>query len=676
MATFTKSRSENKVGFLTGIVAFASALIINVSFAQEADSLRSRTLEAIVVEGVKTEGDTLQNFYRSNASATTESILSRMKGVSLIRRGGYGQEPVLRGLSGGQLNVTIDGMKIFGACTDKMDPVTIYVEPQNLQRIQAMPGVGGSMYGSSTGGSLNMELAEAAVGDDKFSAKSGMDYQSAANNFNFFSAVNAGRTRSGYRFNATYRKSDNYRAGGGEVIRYSQYEKINASASGKWTVSKYDTLQADVLFDQGWNIGFPALPMDVGRATAGIYSLTYRRVAPWWIFHNLKTKLYHNTIVHSMDDTQREAVPMHMDMPGKSQTTGAFLEGDIHVFHEHRTVMRAEYFTNTLVGEMTMYPEEGAPMYMQTAPEARRQNAGVYLLQQFRIDNNNRLSFSARADLISDYLHEGIGRQQWEVFNPSLENTSWHFIKTFSVYYKRNLSERMMLEVQSGFNERVATLNERYGFYLFNRFDGYDYLGNPELKNESSWSTEATVSYFGSKLEVQVSPFYQNFSNYILGSVAEGFSPMTIGARGVKQNMNLSWATLTGAEVMLLANPFRYLQWITTMKYTYGRNSLKEAMPLIPPLKTVTSLRYEYKKVNAQLEWEWSAAQRRVSASFGEQETPSFSLFNIRTGVKVNDWSFNMGAENIFDVRYREHLDWGGIPRPGRNVYVGVVWML
>ena len=50
-------------------------------------------------------------------SSTTENILSRMQGVTLIRRGAYGQEPMFRGLSNGQLNVTIDGMKVFGACT-------------------------------------------------------------------------------------------------------------------------------------------------------------------------------------------------------------------------------------------------------------------------------------------------------------------------------------------------------------------------------------------------------------------------------------------------------------------------------------------------------------------------------------------------------------------------------
>src|SRR5688500_2114742 len=118
-------------------------LFARIGFCQEQDSLWTLELNEVVVDGIRTEGDTLQNFYRSNAGATTESILSRMRGVSLIRRGAFGQEAVFRGLSNGQLNVTIDGMKMFGACTDRMDPVTIYVEPSNLSVIQTRLGTAG-----------------------------------------------------------------------------------------------------------------------------------------------------------------------------------------------------------------------------------------------------------------------------------------------------------------------------------------------------------------------------------------------------------------------------------------------------------------------------------------------------------------------------------------------------
>ena len=657
------------------ILLLFSVLIRSGVFAQQTDSMTTRILEEVVVMGVKTEGDSLQSFYKSNGSATTENIVSRMAGISLIRRGAFGQEPVIRGLSGGQLNVTIDGMKVFGACTDKMDPATIYVEPLNLSVIQALPGVQGAEFGSTIGGTLNMKLAEPRVGSPRITGRMGADVQSSARALNYFSAVNISRATSGYRANVTYRKSGNYHAGGGAEVPYSQFEKVNIALAAKYTLGEYDTLQADVLWDRGWNIGFPALPMDVGQASAGIYSITYQRVARWLFFNTLRAKAYHNAITHSMDDTHRSQVAMHMDMPGSSRTSGTFMEGDIHLFHEHRTFMKLEYYSNRLLGEMTMYPSDGVPMYMQTAPLARRQNAGIYIQQQFRLEGNSRLSLSVRGDVVRDFLHDGVGRQQWTVIDPGLATSSARFLKTFRASYRRNLGQSMQLELRGGYGERIPTLNERYGFYLFNRMDGYDYLGRPALKNETSWDVDIMFSYFRSKVELQVVPFYKIIDDYIFGSILQDYSAMTIGAKGVKQHMNLTWARMAGVDVMILSNPVPALQWITNLKYTYGYTSLRESMPLMPPLKVVISLRYGWKKVHVQGELEWSAAQHRVSRSFGEKQTGSYAVVNLRTGWSVNTtWQLNGGVENILDQNYREHLDWGGIPRPGRNIYMNMTF--
>ena len=659
----------------TILISGLCVLCTYMSQAQVEDSITTRILSEVVVTDARIEGDTLQNFYRSNAAATTETILSRMQGVSLIRRGAYGQEPVIRGLSSGQLNVTIDGMKIFGACTDKMDPVTIYVEPINLSSLQTMAGPHGSQFGSTIGGSLNMRLSEPVVGTPGVGGQAGIDVQSSARAFSYFSAINVSRHKSAYRANVTYRKSNNYRQGGGQEVPYSQYEKVNIATSGKWAMAKYDTLLADALFDRGWNIGFPALPMDVGEATAGIFSVTYKRVAPLLFFNTLTAKAYHNDISHVMDDTHRKDVSMHMDMPGRSQTTGLYIESDVHIFHKHRTVIKADYFRNSVVGEMTMYPEEGAPMYMQTAPAATRQDAGLFINQQFRIGAKTKLQFSLRGDLITDDVADGIGSQQWQVFSSDVDQVSYRLNKTFTASYKRNINNHLHVEALGGYGERIPTLNERYGFYLFNRFDGYDYLGNPTLKNESAWNTEINVNYFSSKLEMEIRPFYQHIDNYIMGELEPGLSTMTIGARGVKQSINIESATLTGADLMILATPAPSLQWITTIKYTYGSTRSGEALPLIPPLKSVTSLRYEVRKFNLQAEWEWAAAQHRVSSTFDEKKTPSYSIMALRVGYKLNSkWQFNSGMENIFDKYYREHLDWGGIPRSGRNLYFNIIY--
>jgi iron complex outermembrane receptor protein len=41
-------------------------------------------------------------------------------------------------------------------------------------------------------------------------------------------------------------------------------------------LSENSILKADVLIDDGWNIGYPALPMDVGNARARVGAITYR----------------------------------------------------------------------------------------------------------------------------------------------------------------------------------------------------------------------------------------------------------------------------------------------------------------------------------------------------------------------------------------------------------------
>ena len=654
-------------------IVFILSLISTAALAQPIDSMRTQVLQEVVVEGVSTEDDTLQNFYKSNPAATTENILSRMKGVSLIRRGALGQEPVIRGLSNGQLNVTIDGMKLFSACTDRMDPVTIYVEPANLSTIQTLFGPQGSEFGSTIGGSLNMKLAQANVGKNSTTGMSSLNVQSSAPSLNFSSFVNVSHHTSGDRASLVFRKAGNYREGGGASVPYSQYQKINLSLNGKWALAAHDTLSADVLLDKGTHIGFPALTMDVGEAQAGIYSLTYRHVAPWFIFHKVKIKAYHNAISHSMDDTKRPDVTMHMDMPGLSRTTGLLLDTDVHLFHQHQTIVKLEYFRNNLVGEMTMYPSDGEPMYMQTAPASVRQNAGIFVSQQYRINPMNVLQFNVRADYFHDRIEDGIGANQLSVLYNDLAPAKTRLLKSLNVNYRRNISQSLMLEVNAGYGERMPTLNERLGFYLYNRFDGYDYIGNPDINPESTFNTELTMNYVLPRVEMQATVFYQSVEDYITGITDPSMKAMTIGARGVKTYANFNHAELAGGELMVLAKPESHLQWINTIKYTYGQLSGYGALPLIPPLKAVSALRYQAKTFDIQAEWEQALDQHHVSSIVGEQPTSAYAIFNLRSGIRINSrFSMNGGIENVLDRRYREHLDWGNIMRPGRNFYLNL----
>ena len=77
-------------------------------------------------------------------TASIEEHLLQLNNVAMVKRGAYAWEPVVNNMSTERLSTTIDGMKIFYACTDKMDPVTSYVESGNLQRVRLDSGLDGN----------------------------------------------------------------------------------------------------------------------------------------------------------------------------------------------------------------------------------------------------------------------------------------------------------------------------------------------------------------------------------------------------------------------------------------------------------------------------------------------------------------------------------------------------
>ncbi len=630
--------------------------------------------EVLITE--KVSGDNaLLKFYKSTKTSSTEDVLSRLVAVNLIRRGNYAMEPVIRGFSASQIGLTLDGIKIFGACTDHMDPPTSYVEPSNLKSIQLATSSGASKFGSNIGGSLNLQLAQAQLATDK--PVSGMfttSYSLASQSSNNVLELNYGAKKFGVRFSGVYRKAGNYLANQQEVA-FTQYQKLNFSINGKYMLTDNSFLSLDILADDGWDIGYAALPMDVSSAKAKIYALSYKTYPKNKAFNYFETKVYGNNIVHSMDDTKRPLTPIHMDMPGWSNTYGAFAETAITLNPKNLLTVRTDGYTNFTRAEMTMYPQNSAPMFMLTWPDVRNTTVGLYLNNDYLLNQKFTLNLNGRLDYSSSKVTSEIGRTQLAVFNYNVDNARVKLLKSINtgVVYK---SEHFYSSVSVGYSERPASTNELYGFYLFNAYDGYDYIGNPNLNNEQSFNTELNVGYKTKLADVSITLFNNEIQNYTLGKYTPGLSVMTIGANGTKVYEQIANANLKGFEIGLSTVLLKNLQLISNACYTNGTDNSKNPLPLISPFKLTSSLRYAKSKFSVQAENVWATAQNKVSTVVNEKTTPAYTLFNLRGTyafkVKQNKLELNAGVENLFDTYYQDHLDWGNIPRPGRNVMAGL----
>lgn len=661
--------------FIAVVSACVPVFAQESNFVTNNDSAKIINLQEVVVIGNnKTPQQQLVNFFKANNAATLEEIMSRLPEISLMRRGAYGMEPAIRYFNSGQINVQVDGMRIHGACTDRMDPATIYIEPVNLKSLEVQTANSGFMNGSSIGGTVNMKMAEPDFSyPQKITGILNSGYQSATKSFYESLRLNYSTGKWAFLASGTYRNSKSYRSGGGDIIPFSQYRKVNYALSAKYQLNKTSFFKADVLADDGWNIGYPALPMDVGYAAARIYSLSFNKEDNTKRIYKWQTKIYANTIRHFMDGSKRPYVPIHMDMPGSSKTFGMYSEAEVKINRRQKLLLRADGSATFLNASMTMYQNGQAPMYMLTWPDNRRDQYGISASWLWQLDSLTLVQLAGRADYFSSQLTTTEAKQHVGIFSNNFKSRN-DLLKNLSAQVTRKLGRKIKLTAGAGYSERMPTASELFGFYLFNASDGYDYIGNPYLKTEQSLQADLAVLYSWKRSRVQLSGYYSSVKNFIAGDINSSMSSMTIGAKGVKTYYNINAATVAGAEASGFFKPVNSIDIVTTFRYTIARDKQNDPLPFVSPLKNITSIRYQPNRFSAQLETESALRQKQVSSKYGEDVTAGYVLLHSRFGysgtVFKNNFELQAGVENILDRKYHEHLDWGNISRPGRNFYL------
>ena len=642
--------------------------------------------EVIVTARLPLGNKDVLDFYRTNNFSTIDNINARLNGMSLIKRGSYAMEPQLNGFSAGQLNVTIDGMKMFGACTDKMDPVTSYIEPTNLKTITINQGTNCSKNGCNIGGSFDMTLIEPDTNArHPFYSSLGVGYESISNSRNVLFSSGYSKKKWAGSIDGIYRKNDEYKDGNKVLIPFSQFEKTNIHTALKYTADEANSFKVDFLYDEAHNVGYPALPMDVSLARAYLFALEYEHTGNI----RVKAKMYFNSVYHLMDDSQRDStflledkvtgkqdtVYMRMDMPGLSSTFGMYVQADKFWRTNNNFSCKFENYTNHSLAEMTMHmnrPETGPepPMYMQTWPDVVRNVTGLFV-QNSTYFAPFVFTANARVDYNIDILQSEYGQEQFSIFGFSLEKTQSKLIGSLNASLQYQLSKAIQLTLTTGYSERLPTITERLGFYLYNAYDGYDYIGNPYIKPEKSNFYSLGFQLSQHKLQLNLSQSISFVKDYIMGVTDPLIPPMNFYTNGTRVYTNIDAARLYSTDMQVLYTPVESISLFLLSKFTFGELKSGEPLPLIPPFKNVIAAKYAKNRFSFQTESEFALAQNRVNTNYGEYKTPGYSVYNLKSGYsfRLSETTLDLGFSftNLFNKVYYEHLDWGRINRPGRS---------
>ncbi len=652
--------------------------------------------EFTITQIVPLNAQSILDISQSGKFSSIDKINERLEGISLIRRGPYAMEPQMDGFSAGQINVTVDGMKMFGACTDRMDPITSYIEPDNLESLSITHGTNGSIHGATVGGSFDLVLKEPnRTGSRGFWIEAGTGFESVSKGFSSNGAVEFHRNKWGFRSSGTYRNHNSYKGGDGNLVPYSYYRKINFHSVVDYAINQNNGVRFDFLMDDARDVGYPALPMDVGSAKARLYALEYKRRSDLRSVTYLKGKIYYNSVYHVMDDSNRDStfrlkgadgeqgdtVFMRMDMPGWSETFGFYLEGKTRIGNRSNLYIKLDDYLNFSRANMTMfmnypqYPNE-PPMYAETWPDVYRNVAGLFVRNSINVSPTLRINLEGRLDFSRTRVTSETGHAQFAIFGYDIDWGYFEMPKSLNLYLRKKYRNILEVEAGAGYSERLPTNSEQFGFYLFNALDGYDYLGNPEIEMEKSKHVWGNLNFTWPKVKVSVRNRFSHIGDYIIGMVDPETPQLSLYAAGLKVYQNIPFAIVFGSGTQFQWKPIKSLTVYSLLKYTYGRTSEGDPLPMIPPLKYLTICKVQKRNLSIQFEGEFSSAQHRINFDFGEAPTTSYSVYNMRTSYlwpldKVRVES-SIGIENIFDKAYSEHLDWGQYLRPGRNIIFNI----
>ena len=636
------------------------------------DSIQPIQLDNIVVIG------------QQNLSNKKTKILSSLDGylesnnsVNMIKRGAYAWEPMLNGMATERSVITIDGMRIYGACTDKMDPVTSYVEITNLSKANIHSGAAGSSSGATIAGAIDLVRRQSGFSNAGFKGNIFTGLETSNMQKIAGTTLQYATKKIFTDFDFTYRDANNYKAGGGKEVFYSQFTKYNASAIVGWKLSEHRQLTTSAIYDRATDVGYPALPMDVSLAEAFMGSVQYQQhhISP--TIDNWETKLYFNSVTHIMDDSKRPIVPIRMDMPGWTKTGGFYskLNGSKN---NQEWMLNLSGHYNTSLAEMTMYsnnPNE-KDMFMLTWPGVHTLFSSLFFEDNITINPKWSAVFSIGSGIQNNAVKKELGLESLRIFYPGMQSGHTRWLKNISAKINHQQSN-WQHSLGLGYGERAPSVSEGYGFYLFNSFDRFDYIGNPSMKNEKSWELNASSSFTTSRISVKMQANYFKISDYIIGKPHSDLIAMTIGANGVKIYEQLPKANIFNANVFVAWQLSKKLQLSGKAVYRLGKaDSIN--LPLIQPFSYGTTLQFQKGRFFAEASMEGSLVQTNYSATFGETAAKAYTIFNISASSPIifakQKIVLKVGAENILDKYYTTFSDWNRIPRLGRNVFVNIVY--
>ncbi|MEJ8843667.1 TonB-dependent receptor [Lacibacter sp. H375] len=197
------------------------------------------------------------------------------------------------------------------------------------------------------------------------------------------------------------------------------------------------------------------------------------------------------------------------------------------------------------------------------------------------------------------------------------------------------------------------------------------------LLPERSYNYEAGYKWRSRKVKFTATAYYMQLKQLITRVLVEGEQ---INGYNVYVKENTDEAFVKGVEADADIELTKNLELQTGMAYSYGHNvTRKEPLRRIPPFNGRVRATYNKQAWFASAEYWYAAKQTRLAQGDKDDNripktgTPGFNVINLYAGYQWKQLQLQTGLQNLFNQDYRTHGS--GINGYGRSVWLHIQLM-
>lgn len=672
---------------LFSLLLLLVALLLNFTVqAQQVDSSTTLSLDEVVLTAQRTKQKNLyvpysvstasKNYLQDYSLRTTPEALTGINGVFVQKTNHGGGSPFVRGLTGNQTLILVDGIRMNNS-TFRYGPNQYLntIDAYTINRIEVAKGTGSVQYGTDAiGGVIQVITKEPLFIDGKtaFHGKAIGKYMT-------------GDMEKTIRGEVDYSEKKFAFIGG--ISRRSFGDLIGGDTTGKQHFSGYEewSFDAKAKFLLKENIQLTLANQFLRQDNVPVY-------------HKIKLE---NFAINEMDPQQRLFNYARLNITGKSSL---FNQTEITISNQHSiegrnsqkngsTSLRKEKDITNTIGFTTdisstinknWTANSGLEIYHDKVGSTRQD---INTQTGVATDKRGLYPDDSKYSNYSLYSLHHFTFNKWTIdaglrFNTFLiriNDTTLGNIKispsaivgNAAVLYRLHRNHHLYISFSSGYRAPNVDDMGTLGIVDF-RYE----VPTADLTPEKSKHTEIGYKFQTKRISGTVAAYYLSLDNLITRVKADG---QIIGGYQVYKKENTESAYIKGLEAeinTLITNNWNLSAGIA---YTYGDNLSKhEPLRRIPPFNGRVMSTWKKRKWFASAELQFASKQDRLAQGDKEDNripaggTPGWKVLNCYAGYKMTKLHLNMGLQNVFNEDYRTHGS--GINAVGRSAWLSVAF--